>query len=152
MWYPVKLKSDTNDTILVTFPDIPEAVTHGEDRMDALARAIDALETAIQGRIADKEDIPKPSRGHKYGVKLPTQAVVKILLYNTMRDKKVSKARLARNLHCHRPQVDRLLDLKHASRLDHIDAALQSLGTYLEVGAAPATRLRKVEPRQHKAG
>ena len=144
MWYPVKLKRDTNGTVLVTFPDFPEAATYGEDRMDALARAIDAAETAIQGRIADREDIPTPSGGFRYGVQLPTQAAVKILIYRTMQEKKITKARLARDLHWHRPQVDRLLDLKHASRLDHLDAALQSLGKYFVVDAAPAGDMKKV--------
>ncbi len=137
MWYPVKLKRDTNGTILVTFPDFPEAATSGEDREDALLRAVDALETAVQGRMSDREDIPEPSPRYRNRVQLPTQAVVKILLYRAMREKGVSKARLARGLRWHRPQVDRLLDLGHASRLDHIDAALQQLGARLEVTTQP---------------
>ena len=133
MWYPVELKRDTNGTTLVSFPDFPEAHTFGEDRQDALLRAIDALETAIQGRMSDREPIPEASRGYKYGVQLPSQAVIKILLYTRMLDKGVSKAKLARNLHCHRPQIDRLLDLKHPSRPDRIDAAMQELGARLEI-------------------
>ncbi len=53
-----------------------------------------------------------------------------------MLEKGVSKSKLARDLHWHRPQVDRLLDLKHASRLDHIDAALQELDARLEITVA----------------
>lgn len=52
---------DDNDTILVTFPDVPEAITFGADRDDALARAVDALETALMSYIADRRDIPLPS-------------------------------------------------------------------------------------------
>ena len=48
MRYPVKLKRDTNGTILVGFPDFPEAHTFGEDNQDALLRAVDALETVRQ--------------------------------------------------------------------------------------------------------
>ncbi|MFQ6017910.1 MAG: type II toxin-antitoxin system HicB family antitoxin [Kiloniellaceae bacterium] len=133
MRYPVRLKRDTNGTVLVTFPDFPEAATFGEDNQDALLRAVDALQTAVQGRMSDREEIPEPSPRFRYRVQLPTQAVVKILLYRAMREKGVSKSKLARSLHWHRPQVDRLLDLRHASRLDHIDAALQQLGARLEV-------------------
>jgi len=43
MDYPVKLKRDDNDTILVSFPDFPEAHTYGDDEGDALERAKDAL-------------------------------------------------------------------------------------------------------------
>jgi predicted RNase H-like HicB family nuclease len=45
--YAVKLSKDTNDTILVDVPAIPEAHTFGEDREEALARAVDAIETAL---------------------------------------------------------------------------------------------------------
>jgi antitoxin HicB len=36
----------------------------------------------------------------------------------------------------HLPQVDRLLDLTHASRLDQAEAALASLGHTLEIKVA----------------
>ncbi len=63
MRYPVKLKRDTNGTILVGFPDFPEAHTFGEDNQDALLRAVDALETVIQAYMADRRPIPSPSPG-----------------------------------------------------------------------------------------
>jgi antitoxin HicB len=34
-------------------------------------------------------------------------------------------------LNCHLPQVDRLLDLRHASRLDQLEAAFRVLGKRL---------------------
>ena len=57
MRYAVTLAPDDNGTILVTVPDIPEAVTFGDDRDDALARAVDAIETAIMGAMAAREDV-----------------------------------------------------------------------------------------------
>ena len=45
--YPVRLRPDTNDTILVSFPDFPEAHTFGDDRNEALARAADLLEDVL---------------------------------------------------------------------------------------------------------
>jgi antitoxin HicB len=136
MWYPVEFERDTNGTILVSFPDFPEAHTFGEDSEDALLRAVDALETVIQGYMADRRPIPSPSPGYDHSVQLPTQAMVKVLLYQVMLEKGISKSKLARDLHWHRPQVDRLLDLRHASRLDHIDAALEELDARLEVTVA----------------
>ncbi len=65
--YAVKLTKDDNGTILATVPDIPEAITFGEDQEDALARAADAIETAIMARIAAREDIPSPvAEGEHY--------------------------------------------------------------------------------------
>ncbi len=60
--YPVHLEDD-NGSILVTAPDFPELTTFGEDRDDALMRAVDALEEAIAARMRDGRDIPKPSPG-----------------------------------------------------------------------------------------
>ena len=133
MRYAIKLEPDTNDTILVTFPDIPEAHTFGEDEDDALLRAVDALEAVIQGYMTDRRPIPLPKKKGRHYVDLRTQATLKVLLYNRMLEQGVSKARLARDLRLHRPQVDRLLDLRHSSRLDQIDAALASLGARVTV-------------------
>ena len=40
---------------------------------------------------------------------------------------------LARRLGWHMPQIDRLFDLRHASRLDQIEAAARALGRQLDV-------------------
>lgn len=50
-----------------------------------------------------------------------------------MREAKVSKAELCRRLGWNMPQVARLLDLRHASRLDLVDRALAALGKRPEV-------------------
>jgi antitoxin HicB len=85
MRYAVTLAPDDNNTILVTVPDIPEAVTFGEDREDALARAIDAIETAFMGRIADREDIPAPITEGSDHIDLPAPLATKVELYRAMR-------------------------------------------------------------------
>jgi antitoxin HicB len=133
--YPVKLSRDTNDTILVVVPDIPEAYTFGEDEDEALMQAVDAIESALSFYIDDRRDIPPPStakRGMK-AVTLPALTEAKIALYSTMRAAKVGKAELSRRLNCHLPQVDRLLDLTHSSRLDQLEAAFRVLGKQLSV-------------------
>ncbi len=126
--YPIKLTKDDNDTVLATSPDFPELVTFGDDVEDALMHAFDALEEAIAARMAYKEDIPEPSKRGKYRVTLPSQVALKVLLYQGMRRRGLTKAQLARRLNWHGPQVDRLLDLRHASRLDQIDTAFNALG------------------------
>jgi antitoxin HicB len=131
--YPVALTDDDNGTILATCPDLPEAATFGEDRDDALLRAVDAIETAIQGRIADREPVPLPSVIGETVVELPMQATLKVLLYRAMRERKLRKAALARRLGWKAPQVDRLFDLRHASRLDQLEAAFTALGKRLEI-------------------
>lgn len=130
--YPITLTLDKNDTVLATSKDFPEVTTFGEDYDDALFHAIDAVEEAIAARIANREDVPQPSRG-KYKVALPTQTTLKVLIYQVMKEKGVKKSELAKRLSWHGPQVDRLLNIRHATRLDHIDAALAALDKRPEV-------------------
>ena len=60
--YPVTLTPDETDGgFVVTFEDLPEAITQGETISEALAEAADALEEAIAGRIRRGDAIPSPS-------------------------------------------------------------------------------------------
>jgi antitoxin HicB len=137
--YHVKLSRDTNDTVLVEVPDVPGALTFGQDREEALLRAPDAIETVLIGYMSDRRDIPKPRAGAKGPfATLPALTEAKLALYPAMRTAKVSKAELARRLNCHMPQVDRLLDLRHASRLDQMEAAFRALGKQLSVDVRDA--------------
>jgi antitoxin HicB len=133
--FPVTLKRDTNGTMRVEFPDVPEANTFGEDAKEALVQAVDALESALSMYVEDRRDIPKPSpvKARGKAVILPASTEAKLALYSTMRANRVGKAELARRLNCHLPQVDRLLNLLHASRLDQLEAAFRVLGKRLGV-------------------
>jgi len=132
--YPVRLEEDDNDTIMVTFPDFREGATFGEDREDALYHAVDALETVIIGRMADRKEIPLPSpaRGRPT-VTLPLQSAIKTAIYQAMRQRKTTKGGLARKLGWNPPQVDRLLSLRYRTRLDLLEQALAALGKKAEV-------------------
>jgi antitoxin HicB len=128
MRYAITLKADDNDTVLVTVPDLPEVVTFGEDRDDAFARAVEAIETALMGRIAAREDIPHSRAAGPDVVALPALSAAKVELYRLMRRSGVGKAELARRLGAALPHVDRLLDLRHSSRMDAIERAFRVLG------------------------
>lgn len=133
--YPVRLTREDSGAVRVSFPDVPEAHTFGDDEAEALLRVVDALETALSIYIGDRQPIPAPSplkRGWK-AVRLPVLAEAKIALYRAMRSTRVSKAELARRLNWHPPQVDRLLDLMHASRMDQIELAFAALGKRVSI-------------------
>jgi antitoxin HicB len=136
--YPVTLTAEDGGFV-VTFPDLP-GVTEGEDEGEALARALDALETVLSMLIDDRKDIPEPSpvrRGQR-SVTLPPLTAAKVALYRAMRDAGVGKAELARRLAVHLPQVDRLLDLRHASKIEHIERGLRAVGKALVIGVRDA--------------
>jgi antitoxin HicB len=71
-------------------------------------------------------------------VRLPPLTVAKVELYRALRAAGVSNAGLGRRLGWHGPQVDRLLDLNHRSRIEHLDEALQAIGKRLEVSVEDA--------------
>ena len=133
--YPVKLSPDDNGTVLVTFPDVPEAVTFGADADEALVRAVDALETALSFYVDARLPLPtpsKPKRGQKM-VRPSALESAKLGVYQAMTEQGLRKTDLARMLGWHLPQVDRLFDLKHASRMDQLEAAAHALGRQVEV-------------------
>jgi antitoxin HicB len=134
--YPVRLTTE-GASVLVDFPDFPEAHTYGETREEALTRASDALLTVIDAYMKDRQRLPQPSKG-KVMVNVPVLAVPKIELYNAMREKRITKAELGRRLGWHMPQVDRVLDVHHASRMDRLQQALQAVDRRLEVTVVEA--------------
>ena len=87
----------------------------------------------IEAYIRDRRDIPVPSAVTKASVTLPSLVATKVQIYNAMRAQHVGKAELARRLGAHLPQIDRLLDLKHGSKLDQLEAAARALGAHLEI-------------------
>ncbi len=138
MRYAVKLARDENGTWLVTVPDIPEAITFGEDREDALACAVDAIESALVGLIEARKPIPAPRAKGPDGVTLPALSIAKIGLYEAMRADGVGKTALARKLGVALPQIDRLLDLRHHSRMDAVERALAAMHRLLTVSVNAA--------------
>ena len=132
--YPVILEPDDNATLLVTCPDLPEVTSWGEDEEDALRHASDAIEEALAARIAHRDNIPDPSAARGRPVpNLPPLTVAKVSLYRAARASGVSKAELGRRLGWHAPQIDRLFDLRHRSKIEQIDQALHMLGKRLVV-------------------
>jgi len=130
--YPVKLEKDDNDTFAVSFPDFPEAHTFGVDKADALKRARNTLVTIIDEYVRRWFPIPPPSPG-RTRVAVPALTAAKVQLYDIMQRDGIEKAELARRLDWHPPQVDRLFDVFHHSRLDQLEQAFEVLGQHLVV-------------------
>ena len=134
--YPVTLTPDEADGgFVVTFVDIPEAITQGDTEAEALAAAKDALETALDFYFEDKRAVPapsKPKRGQNV-IELPASLSAKVLLLNEMVTQGVRPAELARRLNTTPQEVNRLTNVRHTTRIDGIAAALQALGKHLDI-------------------
>jgi len=128
--YPAVFKLDESGRSLVSFPDFPTAHTDGGDANEALEEAIDCLGSVIAFAMADKADVPKPSRlkrGQKL-VPVPFWIVGKLALYWALRDIGISQSELARRLKVRETVVRRMLDPNHDTRPEKIQAALEALG------------------------
>ncbi|MBK1722876.1 type II toxin-antitoxin system HicB family antitoxin [Thiocystis violacea] len=132
--YPVILEAQPEGGFVVTFADVPEAITQGEDEDEALLYAVDALETALSFYVETRRPLPVPSlAAGRPTVRPSALECAKLGVYQAMTEQGIRKAELARRLGWHLPQVDRLFDLKHASRFDQIEAAARVLGRTIEV-------------------
>ena len=139
--YPIEVRLMTPEEggrFLVQFPNWENAVTEGDDLAEALFNAVDCLEEMIANRINRREGFPEPSPAHGRRVVGPgSQIGAKAALRLELREQDVSQNELARRLgHDSTLQVRRLLDPRHASRLELIDAALAALGKRLVVELA----------------
>lgn len=132
--YPVELAEDRHDGgYVVTFPDVPEAITQGDSIQEALANAADALDEAIAARIRLREELPHPSRPGKgrHVVTLPIETASKAALYVAIRESGLANVELAARLGCDEKEIRRLLDPYHPSKLPRVEKALKALGKQL---------------------
>ena len=138
--YPATLISDPARGFTVTFRDVPEAITEGDTRAEALLRAEDALESALAMYIAAHEPLPQasPPRSGEAIVTLSALGMAKTALYEAMREQGIGRAELARRLRWHLAQVNRVLDPRHASKMEQVEAALAALGLRLVVEVTKA--------------
>jgi antitoxin HicB len=139
--YPAKLaRGEKPGILVVTFRDVPEAITQGKGEKDAVWQAADCLEEAIAGRIADGRDIPKPSKAVRTERPIPVPApmAAKAALYLAMREAGMTNAQLSRKLRCDEKEVRRMLDPRHPTKLPRIKEALEAPGQRLVIGMEAA--------------
>jgi len=134
--YPATVHAEPGGAFTVQFRDLPEAITSGRDRPDALLQAADCLEEAIAGRIADGLEIPPPSaaRARSIMVTLPAAMAAKAALYLAIQDTGLSNSELARRLKLDEREIRRMLNPRHVTRLARIQTVLEALGKRLVVG------------------
>ena len=134
--FPVQLTPDNEDGgYVVTFRDLPEAITQGESISESLREAVDCLEEAIASRINDNREIPQPSilQEGEYLVELPLTMVFKALVYQAFREKEINKTQLARQLNLNEKEIRRILNPRHGTKLSTIERVLTALGKKIEV-------------------
>lgn len=131
--YPVTLTPEDEGGFFVSFPDVPEALTGGDDRREALDQARDALVTALEVYIERRQDLPSPSACGPGQELLPLPPLIagKLALYSELRRQGVTKVALGKRLGITESAVRKLLDLRHRSHIGQVETALRELGRVL---------------------
>ena len=119
----------------MTFPDVPEAITGGKDRAEALEMAEDALAVALGGYVHMGWDIPIPSNVNSHGECIPVRPIVaaKLALYTAMREQGISSADLSDRLGITESAVCKLLNPDYGSHMTQVMNALKAVGRTLVV-------------------
>jgi antitoxin HicB len=129
--YPASFLPEENGKgFHVRFPDLPEALTGGTDLDDAKVQAADCLAEAIAGRIRRGDAIPDPCKVKRgqHLVSVPLYLAPKLALYLAMRETGLKNTALAKRLGVSETVVRRMLDPKHVTKPERIQAALAELG------------------------
>ncbi|ETD72501.1 pilus biosynthesis protein HicB [Pelistega indica] len=132
MLYPAIFTKE-NTGYSVTFRDIPEAITCGDNWNDALHMAKDALITALDFYFEDQREVPSPSKAQEGDVliELPSSLYAKVLLLNEMVKQHVSNAELARRIDVRPQEMQRITNLNHPTKIDTIAKSLAALNKQL---------------------
>ena len=134
--YPASFMPESHGKGLhVRFPDLPEALTGGDDLADTLAQASDCLAEALAGRIVRGDEIPLPSKAKRgqHLISVPLYLAPKLALYLAMRERGIPNTELARRLDVSETVIRRMLNPKRDTRPEKIQAALVAMGKRIVV-------------------
>lgn len=135
MRYPARFEASEQGGYVVTFRDIPEAITQVDDLEEAMEMARDALKTAMEFYFEDERPVPPPSKredGEDF-VSLTASVWTKVLLLNSMIEGRIKKADLARRMDAKPQEITRLVNLDHMTKIDELQRAIESTGKQLEI-------------------
>ena len=134
MFYPAKFEQE-GQCYNVTFRDIPEAITCGDDYDDAIQMAQDALLTAMDFYFEDHRAVPLPSAAQENEVlvALPASVYAKVLLLNEMIAQNISNVELAKRIDVKPQEIQRITNLEHTTKIDTVVRALKALGKQLQI-------------------
>ena len=135
--YPCNLIPDREEGegFIVTFPDVPGAITGAQTREESLFLAEDALVAILAVYVQQQREIPTPSPvadGQEL-VAVPPIAAAKLALYTAMREQGITGDALAVRLNLSDSAIRKLLDPDCYSHISQIMRALRNVGRSLVI-------------------
>ncbi len=122
--------------IVVSFPDIPEAITQGRNEADAKSMAAEALGMVLLTYLEEGRALPTPSKRRKATVPITVEPEIaaKLAVIEAFKTARITQAELAARLGKDGREVRRILDPNHATKLPALTQALEALGRRLVIG------------------
>ena len=138
--YLARLEPDPEGGFVVTFPDVPEAITGGADEAEARANAAEALGLALRGILQLGRTLPRPAAKGRglVPVAIDPETAFKLAVIEAFGTAGISKSELARRLGRGETQARRILDPDHPTGLPLMKAALAVLGKQAVVSITDA--------------
>jgi antitoxin HicB len=124
--------------VVVSFPDVPEAITEGDNEREALANAEEALGMALLSYPLRGLPLPAARTRAKNGKLIPVtpapDVAAKLALLDAVRAAGMTKAQFAELIDKDEKEARRILDPRHPTKLPTIADALNAMGKRLVVG------------------
>ena len=140
--YPCLIERDTEEyqatgreAYVITYRDLPPAISGGWSWAEALEMAQDCLDVALTFYVDDDQDLPAPSEPQDGEVMISTTPTVaaKLALYSAMRSQGVTAEELASQLELDQRAVQKLLNPLYRSHITTVRRALAVVGRELVV-------------------
>jgi antitoxin HicB len=122
--------------IVVSFPDIPEAITQGRNDADARSMAAEALGMVLLTYLEQGRPLPKGSKRRKdlVAITVDPEIAAKLAVIEAFGAAGMTQAELAARLGKDGREVRRILNPNHATKLPALTQALEALGRRLVIG------------------
>lgn len=134
--FPATITLDEHGWWQVRFADLPDALTSGETREEALREAEDCLTMALYARIEAGETIPRPSpvKPGTIGITPDPEVCLKAALSAAMHEQSVTADELARRLGTDQKEARHIINPGYKTRLPRMTRALQVMGKQVVIG------------------
>lgn len=139
LMYPYRITPQVDGGFMIRFPDFPESRMRAAKKLPSEGLVRKALEEAMVTTFSAGRRIPMPSapRRGQQSLALPLSMAVKVLLLNEFTASGMRQAELARRLGMTPQEITRLINLRHATKIDGLLRAFAVFGKRLECHVVP---------------
>jgi len=137
--YSVKFEpGQKKGVVVVSFDDVPEAITEGKTILEAEQNASEALSMALLSYPLRGLPVPKAKVRNGKKISVPADVAAKLAVLETFASSKMSKSELAKRLQKDEKEIRRILDPLHATKLSTLVETLATLGKRMIIGIKEA--------------